>query len=153
MRQVEGAAGFVFLILTGFVALYTVFEVVQFSFALRADSARIKPIDLKGFQMIQLEPLEKYQQEFSTHALFYQPKTTDPIQRVAPLDEMLKPYVLSGIVQGVEPEALIQNTLTRQTHFVQEEEQFDQFTLVKIKEHSVVVEYNGEQKELQLNYV
>lgn len=153
MRGWESSASFLFLLLTGLVAVYTVIQVVMFPLGLRTSPTGIEASNLKGFRMVELEALEKYREAFSTHALFSKPKAPTSIQPVSSLDEMLKPYVLTGIVQGIEPEALIQNTLTKQTHFVQVDEQFDQLKLVEIKEHSVIVEYAGEQKELHLDYV
>ena len=105
---------------------------------------------LKSLEMNQLEPLSNYEGQFSTHALFYKPKTQAVTEAPAAFDELLRPYLLTGIIQGAEPEALIRNNITKQTYFVQAGEQFDQFKMVEIKQHSAVVEYQGNQRELRL---
>ena len=88
---------------------------------------------------------------FSTHALFYIPEAVT-VQATEPsFAQLLSQFELTGIIQGAEPEALIQNRSSKQTYFIQPGEQFEQFKLVEIKEHSVVVESGGKQQEMPIS--
>ena len=58
---------------------------------------------------ITLEPLETYLGPFTTHALFYMPKAAAAVAKGPSISERLAQFELTGIVQGVEPEALIQD--------------------------------------------
>lgn len=149
MRDWETNFSFVFFFLTSLVGIYILIQVVMFPFAFRTNLGRTNVNNIKLFQLMQLEPLKFYQDKFSTHNLFSKPEAVITTQ-TSNLAQLLKPYVLIGIVRGIEPEALIQNNLTKQTLFVQADEQFDQFKLVEIKDHSILVEYGGEQQELYI---
>ena len=151
MRDWEISLSFVFFVLTVLIAIYMVIQMAIFPFGLRSGPRKTEVADLQLFQIRTLEPLEKYRRDFSTHALFPQQESRTGAE-ISGIDEALKSYMLIGVVQGIEPEALIQNRLTMQTHFVQAGESFDQFKLVKLKERGVVVEYQGEQRELNINY-
>jgi hypothetical protein len=86
---------------------------------------------------------------FVTHTLFSKPQAAPLVQK-SDLSQLLKSYALTGIIQGEEPEAFIQDHAMKQTHLVQEGEQFGPFKLVEIKDHSVLVEYEGKQGELHI---
>jgi len=149
MREGPSNLYVIFFVLAGAVGAFTLIQAVSFPFRFRITSKDSAAAGTYRVETTQLEPLAAYQQEFSTHALFSKPKAAEPVRRVD-LAERLKPYTLIGIVQGVEPEALIHNFETNQTHFVQAGEQFDQFKLVEIKTHSVVLEQEGEEQEIHM---
>ncbi|MBI4372789.1 MAG: hypothetical protein HY585_03585 [Candidatus Omnitrophica bacterium] len=97
----------------------------------------------------ELKPLSHYEREFAAHTLFarVRPETGAPVATFA---EQLSKYSLTGLVQGDQPEAIIQDKTTQQIHFVQIGESFDEFTLIEIKPHSVVVEFHEDRAELTI---
>lgn len=148
MRSWESSVSFVFFSLTVLVGLYTVIQVVMFPFQFQTGLNQ-RDNHPRILEVTVLEPLNIYQEKFSTHNLFSKSRT----EFAAPstnFSELLKSYLLTGIIRAAEPEALIQNNVTKQMYFVQTGEQFDQFTLTEIKEHSILVEFQGEQLELHI---
>jgi hypothetical protein len=143
----QAGVTFIFFMLAALVAAFSVIQIVRFPFEVQVTS---KSVDLSGLRRLptsQLAPLESYQNDFSSHALFMKPKVQAPVKGPN-LAELLKPYTLTGIIQGGDAEALIQNNMTKQTYYVQAGEGFDQFKVVDVRDHSVVVEFQGERKEL-----
>jgi type II secretory pathway component PulC len=151
IRDWESILSSVFFGSGAIVMVYAVLQVVLFPFGFqtRLSSNGFNEIQ---FSALQLETLPYYQKMFQTHALFSKPHATSLAQK-SDLSELLKSYVLTGMIQGAEPEALIQNHATKQTHFVQTGEQFGQFRVVEIKNHSIIVEYEGRRTELHIEEV
>ena len=98
---------------------------------------------------IQSESIDSLTEKFSSHSLFYFPKGEEVVQGLG-LEEMLRPYHLSGIIQGENPEALIQNQANQQTYFVRKGERFDHFEVTAIEENSIDVAFEGETKKMLL---
>ena len=149
MRDWQSSVSSVFFIMSVLIFGYAAVEIIRFPFSLGTPSGTVSLSDLRSFHVAPLESLEKYQRDFSTHALFSKPKALPSVQ-IRGFEEMIKPYALVGIISGGEPEALIQNNLKKQTYYLQEGEVFDQFKLIEIKQHSVIIGYQNEQKELSI---
>src|SRR3989338_1687271 len=129
MRDWQTDVSSVFFIATALVIAYALIQVMMFPFWLRSSSKASQASDLQEFRTITLEPLEGYQKDFSTHALFSKPKAVVAVQPLG-INELLKSYSLMGIIHGGESEALIQNITTKQTYYVREGETFDKFQLL-----------------------
>lgn len=137
--------GISFLIL-GYAALQTVLIPFQIEGRLKSDRSGA----VSAYEPIVPAPVEAILEPFATHALFYIPKAAPAPVKGPGLAELLAQFELTGIIQGAEPEALVQSRANKQTYFIQLGEQFEQFRLVEIKEHSVIVESNGERGELMI---
>lgn len=147
IRSWQPVASFILFLAAGCLLLYALIRLLMIPFSMQAVSSPTAASELRIFRLSHLEPLEKYQSDFSSHALFSKPKAViqAPIRGI---DELLKPYLLTGIIQGGAPEALIQNTATSQTYFLKSGETFDQFEVLEVRSHSVLIGYQNEQKEL-----
>lgn len=149
MREWSSNLSLIFFLLSGVVGAMTLLQVILLPFRFRIEPPVGTADVVSSFKPVQVESLAAYEQQFLTHALFYKPQITQSAKKID-LVERLRPYTLVGIVQGVEPEALIQNSRTNQIHFVQAGEQLDELKLVDMKAHSVVLEYDGEKRELHM---
>ena len=149
MRGWQSIASLVLFPISGILVAYAIVQIFVIPFSIRSGSNQAAVSDLQFFRSTSLEPVEKYQRDFSSHALFSKPKA--PVAApVLGLGTLLKPYALTGIIQGGGPEAeaLIENKTTKQTYYVRRGEAFDQFKVVQISPHGILVEHQGEQKEL-----
>ncbi len=70
--------------------------------------------------------------------------------RVASLESILSNYVLSGIIGGDKPQAVIEDKRQGKTFFVSEGETLGEMCIVKIEEGKVTVSVGGEQAQLEL---
>lgn len=147
MRDWKANISTVFFILSLFIAVIAIVQLVSFPLWMKKSSSAAGIASLKSFQASSLAPIEEYQKQFSSHALFSKPKA--PVIVKAPgLTDLIKNYALVGIVHGAESEALIRNNTTRLTSYVLAGEEFDKFKVIKINPHSIIVGYKDEQTEL-----
>lgn len=147
MRRWETILSQVFYTLAAAAVGYGIFILVMLPFNFRT---KLSPADLRekeSFELAKLKSAEEDQKIFSGHALFFKPVKQEAPKKMT-IDQILQPYALSGIIQGASPEALIQNKSTGQTEFVREGQNYKQFKIIQIKSHSIVVAYQGEQKEM-----
>lgn len=131
------------------IAGYALVQIVFIPFRLHSELNPSGSGPLPSFQFVSLKPLDAYLEQFRTHALFYVPKAPEVIKKSG-ISELVARYEVTGLIQGAEPEALIQNRASKQTYFVQAGEQFDELKLVEIREHSIMVDYGGEQMEMSI---
>lgn len=149
MRHWTSQLSYLFFSASALVAGYIVIQITLVPFQMQKELNPSLADSLPVFQFIPLKPLDTYLDEFRTHALFYVPKAPEVV-KTAGISELVAQYEVTGIIQGDVPEALIQNRSNKQTYFVQAGEQFDQLTVVEIREHGVLVAYGGEEAEMSI---
>ncbi len=147
MRRWESLVSYILYGLSALAIGYALFILIMLPFDFRAQLTPKDFSERESFGIAKLKPIEEIQKLFSSHALFSKPRKEEA-PKGPTLEQMLQPYSLAGIVQGESPEALIQNKTTGRTNFVQTGQSFDQFKVIQIKNHSIIVERDGQQKEL-----
>ncbi|OGW81990.1 MAG: hypothetical protein A3G33_04390 [Omnitrophica bacterium RIFCSPLOWO2_12_FULL_44_17] len=148
MRNWESLLGTLIYILAALIAALAVVQLVVTPFRLgsqKSSGHALSSID--SFRMTKLKPLEAYKSDFASHALFSKLRVA-VVPKGPTIDDLLKQYSINGIIQGAVPDVLIMNNRTRQTQILSAGQSFDQFKIIQIKQHSIMVEYQGQQKEL-----
>ena len=149
-RDLPLAASRFFFLVSFLILGYAAWEAIRIPVQWHGRLRSASPIAIPHGGPAVLKPLDMSVGPFATHALFYVPKAAPAPVKGPGISELLAQYELTGIVQGIEPEELIQNRSTKETHFVQPGEEFGPLTLVAINTHRVVVEYGGEEGELRI---
>lgn len=98
-----------------------------------------------------LRPLNDYRDPIVSRNPFHQRVTKAVVEAVTrtKLDEMTAGLVVVGINRGRIPEALIEDTAAKRTHFVRVGDQLNGMTIKSIDAQSVVVTYQDEEATLQ----
>jgi hypothetical protein len=147
MKDWQSRISYLFFGLAALTIGYTLVHLITLPLWGRAKAEKARTSDLALFKSFELVPSANYQKDLATHALFSKVK-----EQAAPvvigLNDLIKPYSLTGVISGGQAEALIQNNATKQTYYLKAGEDFDKFKVLEVKNHSAVIGYQNEKKEL-----
>lgn len=106
-----------------------------------------------GVDKISLKPLSDYSAIINKRDIFkvYEGhvKPQAPAAQVAPSD-LLGNYVLSGVIGGDNPQAIIEDKKSKSVYFLNKEQYLGNFKIEDIREGKVILELRGERFELSL---
>lgn len=129
--------------------IYAVLQIGLIPVRLVSDGKAVLKQTTLRMRTLKPESLDDYEKDLAGHALFYIPKK-HMVSKGPGLGELAQQYQVIGLVGGAQPEAIIQDRSNQQSFFVQAGEKFNQIELIQIKSHSVVLQYNQQTLELQL---
>jgi len=144
---------FVIIVLSGTFILLSILNIKTFT-----NRTQIKEVGISGDAAllpavadIQLESVESYKKLFASKKLF-RPlrKAKKKKVKVVTVDDLSKNLIVLGTVKQEQPEAVIKNRRTRQTHFVKKGMTLGKLKIEDVTDDKVVVSYNGEKKTLPI---
>lgn len=108
-------------------------------------------LDKEKFQVL---PFSHYAEIISKRNLFKVPAESQAQDKNMPIKigpyELLKSYSLAGVVSGENPQAIIEDTASKKTYFLNKGQYLGDFKIDDIKEGKVILELRGQRFELSL---
>ncbi|MFH1655816.1 MAG: hypothetical protein ABH954_04320 [Candidatus Omnitrophota bacterium] len=117
-----------------------------------SESVRIEEKkDKADIQISQPKDYEYYNKQFAKRDIFNAPlldkATGTP---TASSQQAIQDFKLVGIVLDDQPQVILENSATKETHFLNKGESLDRIEIKDILESKVIVIYGGEEIELEL---
>ena len=147
------------IFLISLLAIFIVYFVIEIFSPIKGRIKKIADsVEVKGQEGLEIkinEPKDYsyYYQQFAKRDIFNAPlldKASDESGLSANVKEAIKSLKLVGIILDKEPQAIIEDTAAKSTHFLNEGDSLDKLEVKDISESKVILIYGGEEFELEL---
>ena len=114
-------------------------------------SERQTPEDKDEIQVTKPKDYEYYNKQFAKRDIFSAPAIEGGAEGSSVVaQQTVKDFKLVGIILDKQPQAILENSVTKETYFLNEGDKLDRIQIKEILESKVVIIYAGEEIELEL---
>jgi len=141
-------------------SLLVIFFIFLFSQVFMPSGARINKISKSveseekqkktKIQISEPKDYEYYSKQFAKRDIFDAPVIEKQPTASGDVTQAISNFKLVGIVLDDQPQAIIEDSATKETHFLNKGDKLDRIQIKEILESKVIVIYSGEEIELEL---